>query len=138
MFSNNFREQVDLASEVLSICFSNLSLGESTNRYMTPLERALNHPYPVVKLMALKEIERSVLDEQVLSTLCEQTSLITNIVSCIGDSDLGVAKNASDIVVALGVTIPGANKIIDNDVLVSLQNVMSINDVVRLRIYEVR
>lgn len=105
---------------------------------MTPLERALNHPYPVVKLMALKEIERSLLDEQVLSTLCEQTSLITNIVSCIGDSDLGVAKKASDIMVALGVTIPGANKITNNDVLVSLETVMSINEVVRLRTYEVR
>lgn len=132
-----FSEQVDLACEVLSICLGNLHLGESTTKYKTDLERALVHPFSSVKLMALKEIERSLCNDDALFALCEQTSIINNIVSCLGDDDLGVANKASDIVVALGSTVPGANKIISNDVLIKLQEVTSISEVVRLRVYEV-
>lgn len=49
------RDQVDLACEVLTICMSNLSVGETTERYTDSLIRALNHPSANVRLMALKE-----------------------------------------------------------------------------------
>ncbi|XP_066248492.1 26S proteasome non-ATPase regulatory subunit 5 [Euwallacea similis] len=130
-------EQVDLACEVLSLCLSSLHLGESTTKYKTSLERALIHPYHTVKLMALKEIERSISNEEALCSLCEQSALINNIVLCLGDNNLGVAKKAADIIIALGNTVPGANKITSNEMLLQLERVMSINEVVRLRVYEI-
>ncbi|KAL1488433.1 hypothetical protein ABEB36_014906 [Hypothenemus hampei] len=134
--NDNNTEQVDLACEVLSLCLGNLHLGESTSRYQTAFERALNHPFPGVKLMVLKEIERSLLNEEVVSSFCQQTPLLINIVNCIADEDIGVANKASDILVALGITIPGANKITSNEILVPLQELMTANQIVKARVFE--
>ncbi|KAF7268905.1 hypothetical protein GWI33_018007 [Rhynchophorus ferrugineus] len=71
--NDNNTEQVDLACDVLSLCLSNLTLGESTNRYGNALERALIHPYSAVKLMALKEIKRSLLNEEVIYAISTKT-----------------------------------------------------------------
>ncbi|XP_030752120.1 26S proteasome non-ATPase regulatory subunit 5-like [Sitophilus oryzae] len=129
-------EQVDLACDVLSLCLSNLTLGESTIRYGNALERALIHPYSGVKLMALKEIKRSLLNEEVIYNLCDKTALVINIITCLKDEDLAVAKEASDIIFTLGITIPGANRITANEILVPLEGILNTNEVVRLRVYE--
>ncbi|CAG9765414.1 unnamed protein product [Ceutorhynchus assimilis] len=129
-------QQVDLACDVLTLCLNNLTLEEITNRYSSDLERALLHPYTSVKTMALQEIKRSLDDEESLGAFCQQTSMLVNVVSCIGDSQLGPAKIASDIVVALGATLPGANKITTNEILVVIENLMNMNEIVRLRVYE--
>ncbi|KAJ8973371.1 hypothetical protein NQ317_007184 [Molorchus minor] len=123
-------EQVDLACEVLSLCMNNLSLGESTSKYSVSLERALNHPYPAVKLVALNEIERGIHQEEVLSP-----TLLISIVRCIGDNDIAVGKAASDIITLIGVS--DISLITTNEVMAVLHEVMTINDVIRLRIYEV-
>ncbi|XP_018572758.1 26S proteasome non-ATPase regulatory subunit 5 [Anoplophora glabripennis] len=130
-------EQIDLACEVLSLCMNNLNLGESTNKYSLPLERALNHPYNAVKLMALKEIDRNVSNEESLINICKRVSLLSNIIRCIGDSDITVAKEACDIIVKLGLFSTGLKQLISNDVMTVLHEVMSISEVVRLRVYEV-
>lgn len=133
-----FREQIDLACEVLSLCMNNLNLGESTDKYSLPLERALNHPYSAVKVMALNEIQRNVSNEESLLTICKRISLLNSIIRCLGDSDIAVAKKASDIIIALGLSSPGLKQLVSNDVMTVLYEVMSISEVVRLRIYEVR
>ncbi|KAJ8938792.1 hypothetical protein NQ314_011328 [Rhamnusium bicolor] len=129
-------EQVDLACEVLSLCMNNLNLGESTSRYSVPLERALNHPYAAVKLMALNEIERNIHKEESLRDLCKRRALLISIVRCIGDNDIAVAKKASDIITVVGLSSIGL-KIITSDVITELQEVMAINEVDRLRVYEI-
>lgn len=121
----------------MSLCLSNLTLGESTIRYGNALERALIHPYSVVKLMALKEIKRSLLNEEVIYNICTKTELIMNIIACLKDDDLAVAKDASDIMFTLGITIPGINKITSSDILACLESTMQTNELTRLRIFEV-
>lgn len=133
-----YREQVDLACEVLTLCFNNLTLGESTTKYDVPLERALNHPQTTVKVMALSEIERNILREEALTDLCKRISLLACIIRCIGDEDIVVAKDALDIVSLIGKSNCGIKILISSDVLRVIREIMDINEVVRLRVYEVR
>ncbi|CAG9856336.1 unnamed protein product [Phyllotreta striolata] len=129
-------ENIDLACEVLTLCMTSLTIGETTNRYVVPLERALIHPYSAVKIMALKEIRRDISEENCLSELCKRKSLLNTIVRCVGDSDLSVAKKALDIVVIVGLSDIGLKTLITDDVANELREVMATNEVSRLRVYE--
>lgn len=132
-----YSEQIDLACEVLSLCLNSLNLGESTTRYDVPLERALSHPHSGVKIMALKEIERNVLRDDSLVELCKRKSLVQSIVRCIGDEDIAVAKKALDIVSLFGTSDFGLKALVSNDVIEIIKEIMDLNEVVRLRVYEV-
>lgn len=134
---NNFREQVELACDVLSLCMSQLSLGESTDRYDVFIERALNHPFVPVKIMALSEIERNIVDEQILLDLSRRISLIILIIRSIGDDDLSVAKKAAGIITKIGITPTGIKQLLLPEVVKAFHEVISISEVVRLRIFEV-
>lgn len=116
---------------------SHLSLGDSAERYDTFLERALNHPYPSVKLMVLNEIDRIATNDDLLIDLCKRASLITLIVKCIGDQDLGVAKIASNIITKIGLTETGIKLLLHSDIVKVFDELMSVNEVVRLRVFEV-
>ncbi|RZB38997.1 26S proteasome non-ATPase regulatory subunit 5 [Asbolus verrucosus] len=129
-------EQVDLACEILSLCMTNLNLGESTNKYGVFLERALNHPFPAVKMMALNEIKRNIENEDILVDLCKRESLLINIISCVGDNDLGVAKNASEIITTVGLSSVGIKQLTRADILKALHEIMEVNEIVRFRVYE--
>ncbi|CAH1967118.1 unnamed protein product [Acanthoscelides obtectus] len=118
------------------MCMNQMTLGESTMKYDTPLERALNHPFTEVKLMALKEIERNIRREEVLTDMCKKHTLLVGVVRCLGDDDVGVAKKAIDILTIVGLTASGLNAILSNQVIEPLQEVMAISEVVRLRVYE--
>ncbi|XP_050296589.1 26S proteasome non-ATPase regulatory subunit 5 [Anthonomus grandis grandis] len=131
------KEQVDLACEVLSLLLGNLQLGKSTDQYEPALERALTHPNPSVKLMILNEIERSLISEETLCQICEKTSLLRGIMMCIGDEDLAVANKASSLIINIGITVPGSKKLISNELLIPLQDLISLNEVIKLRVYEV-
>nr|XP_023016451.1 26S proteasome non-ATPase regulatory subunit 5-like [Leptinotarsa decemlineata] len=129
-------EQVDLACEVLSLCMNNLSLGESTNKYDIPLERSLNHPYTSVKLMALGEIYRNISKEESLVDICKRMSLFMSILKCLGDNDIAVAKRAFDIMCVIGLSDLGLKTLISSDGMKVAHQVMNVNEVARLRYYE--
>lgn len=120
------------------MCMSNLTIGESTNRYGTFLERALTHPFSGVKIMALSEIQRNIENEDVLLDLCKRESLITNTIQCVGDDDTAVAKKACDVIKLLGLSSNGLKKLTSESTVKSLRDVMGINEIVRFRVYEVR
>lgn len=132
-----YRTQVELACEVLSLCISHLSLGDSTDRYDVFLERALNHPYPSVKMMVLKEINRIASNDELLVDLYKRTSLVALIISCIGDQDLAVAKIASDIIAKIGLTESGIKVLLLPDTVKVFEGLITLNEVVRLRVFEV-
>lgn len=133
-----FRNEVELACEVLSLCMSHLSLGDTTNRYNTFLERALKHPFPSVKLMVLKEISRNASNDDVLVDLSKHFPLLTLIVKCIGDQDLSVAKLAGDIITKIGLTEFGIKQLLIPDVAKVIHELAAASEVIRLRVFEVR
>lgn len=134
--NNSNNEQIDLACEVLTLCMTNLNLGESTSRYSTALERALNHPNNAVKLMALTEISREVVAEHLMLDLSRRHSLLINIINCIGDDDLAVATVALKIITALAKMPIVIKQLLTEPILSAINNTLSKDDVVRLRFYE--
>lgn len=126
-----------MACEVLSLCLSNLSLGESTTRYDVPLERALGHPQSTVKIMALKQIERNVSRDEAVVDICKRKSLLSTIIRCIGDDDIAVAKKALNIVSLIGISNYGIKTLVSVDVMEVIREIMDLNEVVKLRIFEV-
>lgn len=128
---------MELACEVLSLCMSQLTVGESTNRYEVFIERALNHPFSAVKLMALNEIDRNTATEELVIELSKRVALLGLIIKCIGDEDLGVAKKAAEIIVKIGSIEGGLKQLLLGDVVKAFHEVLEISEVVRLRVYEV-
>lgn len=135
-YVGHFREQIDLACEVLTLCLNTLSLGESTNRYNVPLERALRHPHPQVKIMALKEIQRNIASDELLVNFCRHISLLHMVIKCIGNDNLGIAKLACDIVTTIGSSEVCIKTLLTEEVKKELDD-LGKNEVVRLRIFEV-
>lgn len=128
---------MELACDVLSLCMSHLSLGDSTERYDMFLERALNHPYSPVKLMVLKEMNRTAANDDLLLDLAKRSSLMGLIVRCIGDEDLGVAKLASEIIHKIALTDSGIKQLLLPDTRKVFEELIGRNEVVRLRVFEV-
>ncbi|XP_057664519.1 26S proteasome non-ATPase regulatory subunit 5-like [Diorhabda carinulata] len=130
-------EQIDLACEVLTLCMNNLTIGKTTNKYDVPLERSLHHPYSSVKIMALTEVWRNISKEEGLINVCKRISLLNSVIHCIGDSDLAVAKEAIKITVNIGLSDLGLKTLVSQDVIKEIHEVMSVNELTRLRVYEV-
>lgn len=116
---------------------SHLSLGDSTERYDVFLERALNHPYPSVKLMVLKEMNRVAENDDLLLDLAKRSSLLGLIIRCIGDEDLAVAKLASEIIAKIALTDTGIKQMLLPDTRRVFEELIGVNEVVRLRVFEV-
>lgn len=130
-------EQIDLACEVLSLCMSSLSLGQSTNQYGPSLERALSHPSANVKIMALKEIFRTASNPELVLQLSKQVPLITALIVCVGDDEIAVAKKAADILVLIGKTKDGIRQLMCSQQREVFSQTIAISDVVRFRVYEI-
>lgn len=122
---------------MLTLCFNNLNLSESTSKFDIELERSLNHPHQGVKLMALRELERIVQTDDALVDLCRRPSLVSSIVRCIGHDYIAVAKKALDFVYFIGRSSFGIKILISSDVHDAICEIMEYNEVVRLRLYEV-
>lgn len=130
-------EQIDLACDVLTLCMNSLSLGESTSRYGTALERALYHPSANVKLMALKEVHRTASNSEAIAELSQQIPIILALVTCVGDSELSVAKYSSDILILVGKNHDGLRQLLIPEVKKAFADTIITSDIVRFRIYEV-
>lgn len=114
-----------------------LSVGETTNRYSTALERALNHPHVPVRIMTLTEMKRNATNEEQLTNLSRQAPLLNAIIRSVSDPELAVAKIASSIVIEIGSLDIGIKQLLTPDVYKSIYEVMNVGDVERLRFYEV-
>lgn len=126
-----------MACEVLTLCMTNLNIGESTNKYSVPLERALNHPYANVKLMALKELERYTTHDVGILSLSKHKSLLHTVVKSIADNELSVAAKAMSIIVTIGQSDVYIKYLVAQDMIKIFEDCMNLNEVIRLRFYEV-
>lgn len=102
-----------------------------------PLERALKHPHSQVKIMALKDIQRNIVNDELMSNFCKHVPLFSMAIECIGNDDLAVATLACDIITTIGVSENSVKALLSNEMQVVLRDVMNKNEVVRLRVFEV-
>ncbi|KAB0802039.1 hypothetical protein PPYR_04225 [Photinus pyralis] len=134
--NNTNVEQIELANEVLTLCMSHLSIGETLNRYSISIERALRHPHSSVKTMGLNEILRNLQSEDQVNSLGRQTTLVKCIFECIADNDLAVAKVALEIIYKLAVSRNCLQIILSQEILQNIHRLRATNEIVRLRFNE--
>lgn len=97
---DNSSEQTKLTCDVLSICMTNLIIGESVNYHSNLLEKSLNHSNPEVKLLGLNEL---------LRIASKKPSLITDsnlVIACIKDIASKETKVGSTCVKLLSIILP--------------------------------
>lgn len=88
--------------------------------------------------MALKEINRTASNPEYISNIIKDTPLIKSVIVCVGDDNLAVAQKASSVVVLIGKTKEGLKRLMSPEIRHIISQTISISDIVRYRIYEVR
>lgn len=87
--------------------------------------------------MTLKELERNVRMDDGLVDLCKRTSLVSSIIRCAADDYIAVAKKAMDIIYIIGKSNFGLKTLVSSENIEVIREVMTYNELVRVRFYEV-
>jgi len=84
----------------------------------------------------LTEVQRNITDDDLLLVLSKRSALLYSVIECIADEDLSVAKKASAIISAVGLSSSGIRQLLSVDCLKVFHNVMATNEIIRLRVNE--
>lgn len=90
-----------------------------------------------MKTLVLNELKRAAKMPEKLPMLLTDTNLITLAVERIGDEDVGVANLAIEVAKQIGSTPEGAKTLYSGTLLRTIARLLSKNDVVSFRVYEV-
>lgn len=131
-----YRELVEHICDVLTILFSVLEPGEIYQRYTVEVSTLLTNPKASVRLLVLREFQRTASYSQKISQLLEDTNLLIAIINKIGDNDLTVAECAMNIVRKIGRDPNGLHIIYKGELLRSFARLLR-KDTINFRVYEV-
>lgn len=129
------REEIDAACQILNLLLGSLEPEVVLGQYRENLKRALGHPTSVVKEMAMRELRRAASNTNLIQQLC-QDELLLNVVTCLSNDDIAVAKNASSLLCKLGETSDGLRVLFSRDILEGLKNAQKKSDIFRFRVFE--
>lgn len=121
-----FSEQTLLACDILSICMSNLSIDESTE-VKNVIEKSLSHANASVQAFGLRELRRVSSSEAFANE-----TLILLVINCLASEETSVGTPSIDLLVALLPKFVHMRSVQDN-----LEKLLTANDIVRCRLYEV-
>lgn len=119
-------EQTNLACDILSICMSNLAIGETENNYY--LERSLMHTNYEVNLLGLKEMHRMYHKNVNIEF---NSNLVIAAVQCVGSDNIGVSSAA---IFLLRDILPKSMD--DKGVIANLDQMLHKSSIVACRVYE--
>lgn len=119
-------EQTLLACDILSICMSNLSIDESTE-VKNVIEKSLSHANASVQAFGLRELRRVSSSEAFANE-----TLILLVINCLASEETSVGTPSIDLLVALLPKFVHMRSVQDN-----LEKLLTANDIVRCRLYEV-
>ncbi|XP_008555767.1 26S proteasome non-ATPase regulatory subunit 5 [Microplitis demolitor] len=131
-------ESKEIPDRVCSICitlFSALEPGEIYQRHPAELMEHLSHQESSVKNLILTELKKIATENP--SKLIADTNLLNIIVQRIGDEDIGVAKLAMDVIKKVGSKVAGAKALYSGTLLRTIAKLVSRNDEISFRVYEV-
>uniref|UniRef100_A0A8C4Q704 26S proteasome non-ATPase regulatory subunit 5 n=1 Tax=Eptatretus burgeri TaxID=7764 RepID=A0A8C4Q704_EPTBU len=129
-------ERVEMACAVLERLLGGLDPGKLAALHLTTLQFGLAHPRSSVRLLALKQIGRLMECSKTTDVLREGSSLLPQVIDCIGAESLGIAKQALQNIVCLIKSKEGLEVVFAPRQLKQLHSVMDTNDAVRYRVYE--
>ncbi|XP_053229622.1 26S proteasome non-ATPase regulatory subunit 5 isoform X1 [Podarcis raffonei] len=130
-------------SEQISLCVSIL---ERLLQIMDPLyviqnfgeelQKGLFHPDNSVKILTIAQVGKIVEDSSAAREILNTPELLRQVIYCIADEKLAVAKEAIMSLTKVAKTAESLEALLAGNLLVDLKNVMTRSDIVRCRVYE--
>ncbi|XP_028919524.1 26S proteasome non-ATPase regulatory subunit 5 [Ornithorhynchus anatinus] len=132
----NHREQTALCVSILERCLQAMEPLHIARNLREELHRGLSHPDDSVKVLTLSQVERIVENSDAVSEILNNPELLKQVIYCIGDEKLAVAKAVIKSLSRISLTQAGMECLFESNLLDDLKNVMKTSDIVRYRVYE--
>ncbi|KAF2987217.1 hypothetical protein EK904_010219 [Melospiza melodia maxima] len=122
----NDREQVSACVSILERLLQALDPLYVIQSLREELHKGLFHPDDSVKILAMSQIGRIVEDSAAVPEILHSPELLQQIINCIGEEKIAVAKESQE----------GLEALFGSSLLGDLRRVMATSDIVRYRVYE--
>ncbi|XP_034048488.1 26S proteasome non-ATPase regulatory subunit 5 [Thalassophryne amazonica] len=136
LLKSNEREHVEVCADILERFLAAISPVDLAQHYRAELQGGLTHPHDAVKTLALTQIGRMVAHSHAVTEILNNHDILREVIHCIGEEKMTVAKQAIQSLSKLGHSKPGLDALFQSELLKVLKDVMATSDIVRYRIYE--
>ncbi|TSK72009.1 26S proteasome non-ATPase regulatory subunit 5 [Bagarius yarrelli] len=133
----NDKEQIELCVEILGRVLGVLDPVRLARNSKAVLHNGLNHPDDSVKMLALTQIGRVVDSTDGIVEAINNPGILQDVIQCLGVESIGTSKKAISVLSKLCNTKTGLDALFCSNLLKHLKDVMSINEIVRYRGYEI-
>ncbi|XP_011314087.1 26S proteasome non-ATPase regulatory subunit 5 [Fopius arisanus] len=121
----------------LTLLFGALRPGAIYQRYPLEMYQYLNHRNAAVKILVLKNIEKTLENIEQVPRLINDINLLIRVIETIGDENLNVALIAMNMMKKIGRVPDGVKIIYTGPMLRAFARLIPKNDAVTFRVYEV-
>ncbi|XP_045203324.2 26S proteasome non-ATPase regulatory subunit 5-like [Mercenaria mercenaria] len=133
--STENREQLELCCDVLNKLLKALSPDVVLTQFQDEIKTGLTNDEAAVRKLCISEIER--ISREMVNELLQYEELVIQVVKTMADDVLEVAKIAGNTLVNIGGSTGSITTLYGGAVMSALQDILSSNDTVRFRVYEV-
>ncbi|XP_043476819.1 26S proteasome non-ATPase regulatory subunit 5 [Leptopilina heterotoma] len=131
------REFLEMLCEVLKIIITKLDIGSVHQRYRREMFQLMSHSNGSVKNLILDELLRTASNSSALQQLLVDNELLVAVTEKVADDDLSVAQNAMTILKKIGETADGLKVLYSNILLRTIAKLLTKNDIITFRVYEI-
>ncbi|KAL3871455.1 hypothetical protein ACJMK2_039451 [Sinanodonta woodiana] len=131
--NTNDSKQLELCCEILQMLSPIMDPSLVVRHFDKELLLGLRHFQASVRLYCLNQIRR--VSQGPVEELAQFVDIIQQLIRCMADDSMEVAKNAVEVLIAVGTTQSGLDALYNNSMHVLL-DVLVINDTIRFRVYE--
>uniref|UniRef100_A0A8C8H4T2 26S proteasome non-ATPase regulatory subunit 5 n=1 Tax=Oncorhynchus tshawytscha TaxID=74940 RepID=A0A8C8H4T2_ONCTS len=136
LLNTNDREKIELCVDILGRILLALSPVHLAQNCRVELQAGLKHPDDTVKILALTQIGRMVLNHEAVTEIQNNQDILREVIHCIKGEKMTVAKEAIRALAKLSHSKAGLDALFRSDLLKDLKDVMATSDIVRYRVYE--
>ncbi|KAJ8377637.1 hypothetical protein AAFF_G00255460 [Aldrovandia affinis] len=136
LLNTNDREQTELCVVILGRILQALDPLYLAQNCRVELQRGLHHSDDSVKTLAMSQVGRIVQHSDAVTEILNNQNLLKDVIHCVGMEKMSVAKEAIQALSKLAHTKAGLDALFQSNLLKDLKDVMSTNDVIRYRVYE--
>ena len=106
-------------------------------RYTPEIYKLLSCQSPTVRTYALEEIHKAAANPRTLPELLSKVDLVTLVTETVANEELGIAKQAMNILKQIGRNSDGRKMLYSGVILRSIAKLLATNDIIKFRVYEV-
>ncbi|XP_066569153.1 26S proteasome non-ATPase regulatory subunit 5 isoform X2 [Amia ocellicauda] len=136
LLNSNDREQTELCVAILMRILQALDPVNLVQNFRAELLSGLKHPDDTVKILAMTQIGRIVEHTEAMTEIVNSQELLKEVIHCIGGEKISVAKEAIKTLSKMAQTKSGLDALFMSNLQKDLKDVMTTDDVIRYRVYE--